>query len=90
MHAEHLPATRRMTQICKQTAIVLHESSSMCLQGEQRGSKAAKKQLRLLPELDYDIDDICISSSSKFAAVCGSHRNVSMMDHHASLPFSGQ
>ena len=42
-----------------------------------QGSRSMKRVLRLLPDLECKPDDISISSSGSFAAICGTHRNVS-------------
>lgn len=54
----------------------------------RQGNGAAIKLLTLLPELEYNADDIAVSSSGSFAAVCGSHRNVSLIQ--LGLPLAGR
>ena len=42
-----------------------------------QSSRPTSTPLRLLPDLDLRADDIAISSSGTFAAICGTHRAVS-------------
>ena len=41
------------------------------------GSRSQGRVLRVLPDLECIPDDIFISSSGSFAAICGTHRDVS-------------